>query len=103
MSISAVTPDRDFYGYWVHPELPMWEEGTRKAVVDEWFKQQNMVCYLDTLEHGDSATDEMRKRYFDDGEIGVADWIPECPTSNSILLAIYETEDGPVAMFGIPV
>jgi len=102
MSIQPVTVNRDKGGYWVHPELPEWDDGTTQKEIDTWFSNNNLSYWIDNFEDSTTATEEMQDAYFVNGDVGVPDWKPECPVEGSFLLSIHDTEDGPVAVFAIP-
>lgn len=102
MSIQPAEVNRDENGYWVHPELPEWDDGTTPTDIESWFSLNNLNYWIDRFEDSATATEEMHEAYYGDGDSGVPDWEPECPVKDSFLLSIHDTEDGPVAVFATP-
>lgn len=47
----------------------------------------------------DDASDKLNDRVMDGDIVAAADWTPTSPGPDWFLLAIYDTEDGPVAWF----
>lgn len=91
---------RDDCGYWTHPDLPVWDEGTTREQIDAWAKENNGTIVVELMD-GD-APEEVSDRYF---ECDVADcsyWYPHCSKAGNFLLSIHDTEDGPIAMFFVP-
>ena len=102
MSIQPVTVNRDEDGYWVHPELPEWDEGTTQEEIDDWFSNNNLSYWIDNFEDSVTATEEMQERYYGASDGNISDWEPDCPVKGSFLLSIHDTESGPVAVFATP-
>ncbi|MGI2021682.1 hypothetical protein [Shewanella glacialipiscicola] len=97
--IQAVTVERD-EGYWTHPDLPEWDEGTPRAECIAWAAANGgdfVVIWFEA-----DAPENLIERYFDDGDIDISDWNPVCDKVGSFLLSIHDTEDGPVALFFAP-
>lgn len=102
MSIEPAKVNRDEDGYWVHPGMPEWDEGTSGEEIDRWFSENHLSYWINKFEDSDTATDAMHDAYYNNGDIGVPDWQPECPAEGAFLLSIHDTEEGPVAVFAIP-
>lgn len=86
---------RDEYGFWVHPDLPRWDEGTTLDEARAWFADHGLTCDLVLME-GEIADK------WGSGEINsCAEWEPELP-ADAFLVAIHDTEDGVVAMYAKP-
>ena len=86
---------RDEDGWLDHPALPTCDEGVNFGDLLGAF---GLETYFRAME-GD-AWQEVEDRYFEHGEAGCADWTPTLPDGDGWkLLAIYDTEDGPYAMF----
>lgn len=86
---------RDDRGFWVHPDLPKWDEGTKLEDAREWFAKHGLTCDLVIME-GELADK------WGNGEINSClAWEPETP-DNSFLVGIWDTEDGVVAMYAEP-
>lgn len=102
MTIQPAQIQRDENGYWSHPDFPAWDEGTKQETIDQWFADNEIAYAVDEFEDSDTATEEMHKAYYDDGEIGVPDWKPRCHQEGAFLLSIHDTEQGPVAVFAVP-
>ncbi|WP_345857472.1 hypothetical protein [Shewanella algae] len=91
---------RDDYGYWTHPDLPVWDEGTTREQIDAWAKENNGTIVVEWMD-GD-APEEVADRYFEVGEADCSYWYPHCSKAGNFLLSIHDTEDGPIAMFFVP-
>lgn len=94
--IEAAPVARDEYGFWSHPELPDFDEGDG-AKYRSWLEQQQLTAQRVDME--DDASDELNDRVMDGDIAAAADWTPTSPGPDWFLLAIYDTEDGPVAWF----
>lgn len=94
--IEAAPVARDEYGFWSHPDLPDFEEdeGDKYRL---WLAQQQITAKRVDME--DDASDELNDRVMDGDIAAAADWTPTSPGPDWFLLAIYDTEDGPVAWF----
>lgn len=102
MSIKPVKVERDQDGYWVHPDFPEWDEGTGRDVIDKWFNDNGIRFEIDMFEDSDTASEELKDRYFEHGECDISEWNPSCNAEHAFLLSIHDTEDGPVAVFAVP-
>lgn len=91
---------RDDFGYWTHPDLPEWDEGTTREQIDAWAKENQGVIVVEWMD-GD-APQEVADRYFEVGEADCSYWYPHCAKADNFLLSIHDTEDGPVALFFVP-
>ncbi|MCU8044414.1 MULTISPECIES: hypothetical protein [unclassified Shewanella] len=97
--IQAATVERE-QGYWIHQDLPEWDEGTTRAECEAWASANGGELVVIRFES--DANEELIERYFDDGDIDISDWNPVCDKTGSFLLSIHDTEDGPVALFFAP-
>lgn len=97
--IQAVTVERE-EGYWTHPDLPEWDEGTPRSECNAWAEANGGEFVVIWFES--DANEELIEHYFDDGDIDISDWNPVCDKADSFLLSIHDTEDGPVALFFAP-
>ncbi|MDF0533649.1 hypothetical protein PY479_05065 [Shewanella sp. A32] len=91
---------RDVYGFWTHPDLPMWDEDTKKEEIDKWLLENNGSFHFEMMD-GD-APQELLDRYFEEGESDCSYWHPFDNRPGSFLVSIHDTEDGPVAMYFVP-
>tara|TARA_Y100000588_G_scaffold186210_1_gene200081 strand:+ start:22511 stop:23161 length:651 start_codon:yes stop_codon:yes gene_type:complete len=101
MAIKATEVNRDENGWWVHPDLPEWGEGVAEAEIAAWFKSNGITHFIDCFEH--SASDELNDKWFDGGICDCSDWLPSCDAPDSFLLSIHDTDDGPIALFAVPI
>lgn len=86
---------RDADGWLDHHALPVCDEGVR---FDELLSAIGLETYFLAMD-GD-APQEVADRYFEHGEGNCSAWTPTPPEGDGwLLLAIYDTEDGPYAMF----
>lgn len=94
--IEAAPVARDEYGFWSHPDLPGFEEdeGDKYRL---WLAQHQIMAKRVDME--DDASDELNDRVMDGDIAATADWTPTSPGLDWFLLAILDTEDGPVAWF----
>ncbi|AST86256.1 hypothetical protein CIG66_07170 [Ralstonia pseudosolanacearum] len=85
---------RDAYGWLDHPALPICDEGVRFDTLLDAFGLETYFRAMD----GDVSPEEYDRYYDEQG--GCAGWTPTPPEGDGWrLLAIYDTEDGPYAMF----
>lgn len=94
--MKPVNVERDQYGMWVHPDLPVWEENTPLKKVEAWFNQRGLTHHLLLMdgEHGERWAN---------GELeSCIEWEPKTDVKDSFLAAIWDTEDGVVALFASP-
>lgn len=86
---------RDEDGYLTHPDFPICDEGTHAGKFLDAF---GIDAVFVAMESDDPAAAE---RYFEAGEAYCSYWTPTPPEGDGwLLLEIYETEDGPCALFG---
>ena len=95
------TVERDDMGFWTHPDLPVYEEGdTPKETVEQWSRRVGIEI------HRVDAEDDMDEEAFEavcDGG-GCLSWEPSKPAGDGWhLIAIKDTEDGPMAWWARPV
>jgi ribosomal protein L12E/L44/L45/RPP1/RPP2 len=85
---------RDADGWLDHPALPVCDEGVR---FDALLGAFGLETYFRAMD-GDISPEEYDRYYDEQG--GCAVWTPTPPEGNGWkLIAIYDTEDGPYAMF----
>lgn len=84
--IKPVVPVRDNDGFWTHPDLPIWEDGTTNRTMNEWAIRSGGQLAVDFAQEG----------------ILVSDWEPTCRFEGSFLLSIHDTDDGLCAFFFVP-
>ena len=87
---------RDAEGWYRHPDMPEFDEGDG-AKYRDWVERQQIKVQRVDME--DDASDEINDRIMDGDIAATADWAPTSPGPDWFLLAIYDTEDGPVAWF----
>lgn len=97
--ISQAEVNRDEMGFWVHPELPDFGENLGSQFT-EWQQEQGIACAFVSME--DDLPEDMIDRWESDGDYIdlVVKWNPTTPGGSGwFLLGIWDTEDGPVALF----
>jgi hypothetical protein len=91
--IEATEVKRDEAGFWYHPDIPEFEEGQEREY-RAWLAEQLLETRFMFLEYEHPAY----VRYFEEGDPDCSDWNPQPPDGEGWwLLAIGDTEDGPVA------
>jgi len=98
----ARLPPRDEYGMTFHPDLEdeRWEHPdlgeeylSSEAILAAGLESRQVAFEYD-------APEELKERYYESGEPDVSDWKPTSPEGEGwILVGIWDTEDGPYAMF----
>ncbi|WGS53524.1 hypothetical protein LFL96_20920 [Paraburkholderia sp. D15] len=87
---------RDKEGWLVHPDLPVWDEDVR---VDKFLEAFRIEAAFVSMEN--DACAEAYETYFERGDADCSAWTPTAPAGAGwMLLEIYDTEDGPYALFG---
>ncbi len=87
---------RDKDGFLMHPQIPVCDEGVR---ADQFLIAFGIQTFFRAMD-GDCSP-ELDKTYFEDGVPDCSSWTPTPPPGDGwALLEIYDTEDGPIAMFG---
>lgn len=97
--IEPVEVQRDQQGFWVHPDFPDFGE-TLGSQFTEWQQEQGIDCSFVSME--EDLPEGMIERWETDGDYIqlVTEWTPTPPASSDwFLLGIWDTEDGPVALF----
>lgn len=91
------TIKRDAQGFLTHPAMPIGDEGVRADDLLAVFGIEAAFVCMES-----DAPDEVTERYFDtEKDPSCADWTPTPPDGDGwMLLEIYDTEDGPHAIFG---
>jgi hypothetical protein len=86
---------RDSSGWLFHPAIPVCDEGTR---IDKLLEAFGIETSFVTME---SDTADFYDRWCEEGLSDCSSWVPTPPTGDGwLLLEIYDTEDGPCALFG---
>jgi len=93
--------ERDDMGCWHHPDLPVYEEGdTPEETVEQWRKRVGIEIHRVDAE--DDMDEEAFEEAWDGG--GWLGWEPSKPAGDGWhLIAINDTEDGPMAWWARPV
>lgn len=85
---------RDAEGHLIHPALPDIDEDVQLDLLLSAFGLE--TCFVD-MEHDDPASFD---RYIDSNSADCRYWIPSRPHGDGwVLVEIYDTEDGPTAMY----
>ncbi|MBU2708838.1 hypothetical protein KCM76_22785 [Zooshikella marina] len=88
-------------GFFYHPNLPDWRESTPTDVINKWFQEHCLDRHVVMM---DGDADKMFVDSWFEGDLDdCSPWNPTPPDEDAILLAIYDTEDGPCAWFGVPI
>jgi hypothetical protein len=86
---------RDEDGWLWHPDYPVCDEGTHAGKFLDAFGIEAVFVSME------SDDPEGAERYFEAGEPDCSYWTPTPPAGDGwVLLEIYDTEDGPYALFG---
>lgn len=84
---------RDKDGYLVHPDYPICDEGTR---TDRFLEAFGIESAFVGMEH--DASEALYEKYLNGGEASA--WTPTPPAGDGwALLELYDTENGPYALF----
>lgn len=100
LSLAPVEIERDNDGYWTHPNFPVMGENTTIKEADKWFSSSGLSICAKWFEL--EAPEDQVERFFDDGNINISDWVPQCEKPGAFLISIHDTEDGPLALFVFP-
>lgn len=100
--IVAVNVIRTEFGFWTHPQFPEFGERERVPLNEwgRWCADNGIKSRFVRFE--DDAPEELQTRWFEGGEANCSEWVPTTPTKEAFLLSIHDAEDGPVAIFAIP-
>ncbi|WP_176079361.1 hypothetical protein [Paraburkholderia tropica] len=86
---------RDEQGWCWHPDYPICDEGTRG---DKFLEALGIEPAFVDME---SDLPDFAERYHEEGLTDCTEWTPTPPAGEGwLLLEIYDTEDGPCALFG---
>ncbi|MEX3764501.1 hypothetical protein [Paraburkholderia phenoliruptrix] len=86
---------RDENGWLWHPDYPVCDEGTRADRLLEAFGIETAFVGME------SDSPDFAERWHEEGLTDCSEWTPTPPAGDGwLLLEIYDTEDGPYAMFG---
>lgn len=84
---------RDEHGYWLHP-LINWAVVPEEADAGPYLRSLGLRLAVVSM-YEDAP--ELFDRYGETGDPNISEWTPVPPDDGWILLAIYDTEDGPHA------
>lgn len=92
----AKLPRPDEYGYFFHPDIPGEEEGD-----DVRAMCRDLGFNVAVVEFEYDATDKLHDDYYErEDQTAVGRWMPSTPDGPEWqLVAKYDTEDGPCALF----
>ncbi|MBN3851953.1 hypothetical protein G3N59_01045 [Paraburkholderia sp. Ac-20340] len=86
---------RDDQGFLTHPDYPICDEGTRADTFLEAFGIETRFRAME------NDLPDLHERWCDGGLDNCSEWTPTAPEGDGwLLLEIYDTEDGPYALFG---
>lgn len=86
---------RDDEGWLTHTDFPVCDEGTR---ADKFLEAFGIETRFVSMEND---LPDLHERWCDEGLTDCSSWTPTPPAGDGwLLLEIYDTEDGPYAMFG---
>ena len=87
---------RDEDGWLTHSDFPICDEDVRADKLLEAFRIEAAFVSME-----DDVSHEAYEEYYESGAPDCSSWTPTPPAGNGwVLLEIYDTEDGPYAMFG---
>lgn len=98
----AIKPEevvRDKYGFWTHSQFPDFGEYITDEAWSKWCAENQIKGVF--VEFESDAPEELQDEWFDGGN-DCSKWQPTKPAEYSFLLSVHATEDGPVAIFAIP-
>lgn len=86
---------RDEDGYAIHELIPESDdEFIDMSKIDEFSGYTFSRVYFE-----DDASEDMQEKYYGDGDPDISGWEITRPHENAILIAVSDTEDGPIAYF----
>lgn len=87
--------ERTSDGWLYHPDYPTCDEGTRADKFLEAFGIETAFVGME------SDAPDLAERWHEEGLTDCSEWTPTAPGGDGwLLLEIYDTEDGPYALFG---
>lgn len=99
-TIKQVTTHRDEQGFWTHPDLPAWDEGTTLDEMNAWAAANGFDFKV--IWFHDDAPEKLLERWFEENDAkACAQWQPSLEPESGFLLSIHDTEDGPIALFAV--
>ena len=101
MTIKPAPVERDEDGFWTHPEFLTGDDEYSAEQIQKWFDDNGITYFIDYFDY--TATDEQFKRVFTGDVYGCSDWEPKCDREGAFLLSIHDSEDGPVAIYAVPI
>ncbi|KPM95054.1 hypothetical protein [Vibrio alginolyticus] len=97
--LRQISPDRNSYGEWIHPDFPKWEDWIPNDELNEWCNMVGIKVHWIELED-DANSEEIADRYFEKNDIyALRDWSPSLNITGAFLIAIFDSEVGPRAAF----
>ncbi len=105
MNIQPEDVIRDECGFWTHSQYPDFEgrESISKEEWEQWCTSHGIKAHIVDFTSDVNVTEEECEKYFDDPSGSCATWQPTPPKeTNAFLFSLHETENGPVAIFAIP-
>lgn len=93
---------RDEYGFWTHSQFPDFDgrEFIPKEEWNRWCAENNINTDIVQFEY--DAQEELQDEWYEDGLCDCNKWEPTKPADNAFLLSLHDTDDGPIAIFAIP-
>ncbi len=103
MKFKTEPVQRDEYGDYQHSQLPDFDgaECVSKAAIEQWQAEMDFELVINHMDCEITEDHPAWINYFEDGDAGFGEWVPEAPSENAVLLSIHDTEDGPVAWWAI--
>lgn len=94
--IEAVEVVRDEDGFFLHPSMPDWDEGTPVSEIRKWYADRGLESHL--VEAQSDMDSEAYEKMVCKEQSGYANhWNPTRPDGNGwFMFGIWDTEDGPV-------
>jgi|HubBroStandDraft_1064217.scaffolds.fasta_scaffold67623_2 hypothetical protein len=98
--IEGVEVKRDANGMWLHPAIP-WNRTEEDTDLTPFIRGLGYEPRFQTL--AQDAPDDIVERYADSNEQDCSYWTPIKPEGDWFLAAIFDTEDGPAALWIKPI
>lgn len=103
-ALVAAEVKRDEDGYWNHPDFPTGDTEATYCQGESFMHEEFVRDYgmqLEAVMLDDSSTDTVAAWCEYERGDGCPNWAPKPPAGEGwFLLSIYDTEDGPAALFG---
>lgn len=103
MKFNIEQVQRDEYGDYQHSQLQDFDgaECVSKEVIGKWQEEMDFTLVINHMDCEITEDHPAWVHYFEDGDAGFGEWVPEAPSENAVLLSIHDTEDGPVAWWAV--